>query len=734
MAATPSLHTGPGTMVQVLLLCLLAIFAQPSRPTPDRPARATFSRPPPRKAAAESLYAFDCLAQLEKTRVFGSGQRRGKCPDNSKIHINLEHKVWDVFQLRQTEDVDLLSCKMEISRFEGSCGMFDHFAWDAPPHVSVPQKLSVRECQQLHEERVLTWGDQRFPIKIGTNSISATVDGSLRYDPKSATVVCTGTLAHLERGSKDMVEESLTFEHISLTLRRERGRKLLTADRTLIVTTGEHHGVQWTTQEVARGGAQLDTVTFIVDGQGTEGPPKCPLAILRNKLKMTRLTRGDSPQSALVTPRSVNFSDPKIQVKAVVWTNSELAVHQLEPIDLPAQCGTSSTFFRTNHQNIIISPDTSDQTLKNIQNNALDYLSLSGIAEASRNDLIHAHVESLFANFSRQINALECARFYEEVHGNDAPAEDQVRVRYLEAGEVVFRLICPRVEVTPGPLEGPTGSDPVCTKQMPVHLSSAGKRRGRNKGTLYLEASSRYLMSSSKVLPCSVHSLAPTVYETNSGNFIFYNGSDVQYLKAEVRDKQELRRKFNEVELFDINKDSEMTGLESSQQMEQSGLFMEYSRFLEVTSRADLAGAPSVQQAKTSGGERVHSWWVQAHALSSDLSQEALAAVGMSWIVKTYRMIGEVFRALHPLASLGGLTYFFAAVLSCASKIFRLILVLYSRPGESLKKALRLSLSSQSRNQEYMDEQVTRLLDQRLSESVGTEMAVIRARMRQEAE
>ena len=134
--ASPSLYSGAGTALQMLLLLLLCLVAIPStpngHPSPDhhphhgapRKPRATYSRPLPSDAAAEKLYAFDCLARPDKTQVFSMGNQHGqKCKTSRKTNrISFEHKVFDVFQFQRVEEVTLLSCSLEISRFQGTCG------------------------------------------------------------------------------------------------------------------------------------------------------------------------------------------------------------------------------------------------------------------------------------------------------------------------------------------------------------------------------------------------------------------------------------------------------------------------------------------------------------------------------------------------------------------------------------------------------------------------------------
>ena len=601
--------------------------------------------------------------------------------------------------------------------------MFDHWSWDAPPHISVPQPLTTRECAQLHEERLLQWGDQRYPLKMGENSISAIETGSLRYDAKSATVVCTGSQAHLQRNGESAVEAALTMEHLSVTLRREKGQKLLSGAKTLVITSGTHHGVQWSRQEVAKGGLQLDTVTFVLDFSVQHQGPKCPLALLKHQVKLTRASEG-APTSMLRSPGTLNLSDPSVQVTAVVWSNSKLAVHQLDPISLPAECGPG-TFFRTNHKDILLSADTSSQALQTIKNNALNYLTLSNLAEASRQDLVHFHVASLFSNLTEQIEDMQCRANLQQMYRPEEAEDEEVKVRYLEAGEVVFRLLCPRVEVLPG-RQQPAGATPICTKQLPVHTQVSSSNQ-----VMFLEPVTRYLMTSSKILPCSVHQLAPTVYETSSGNFVYHNGTAVVYLQAEVKAHLDLKRKYSKIELFNINNDADLAGLESAQQLEQSSLFLEYNRFLEVGSRAALSGSPSVPHARSNNGQTAHSWWVTAHARASDLSQEALAAVGFSWFTKLWKSLQELMDYLRPLATVGGSIYFAKLLLSLCSKALRLGLLLYSRPGETFKTLLRLTIDSNTRQKEALNEEMAKMIDTKVTTTVGSEMAVIRARFRQ---
>ena len=179
---TPTSAFGTSTTVQVMILFVFILFSSPcskgritetqTNNLKDRQPRATYSRRMPSSAAEEDLYGFDCFSSPQETKVFAAGKGR-RCQDaKSKGQLEVEHKVFDVLQYQLTQEVDLLSCSLELSRSEGNCGAFSHWSWDAPPSVAVPQKLSVRTCRQMHEERMFMWEGTKFPLALGSNSMS----------------------------------------------------------------------------------------------------------------------------------------------------------------------------------------------------------------------------------------------------------------------------------------------------------------------------------------------------------------------------------------------------------------------------------------------------------------------------------------------------------------------------------------------------------------------------------
>ena len=68
----------------------------------------------------------------------------------------------------------------------------------------------------------------------------------------------------------------------------------------------------------------------------------------------------------------------------------------------------------------------------------------------------------------------------------------------------------------------------------------------------------------------------------------------MEYLQQEVLQAQLLKKKYQDIEQFDLNQDLESTGVETEEQLHAGSLFLEYKQFVEVDRREDLAGNPPI--------------------------------------------------------------------------------------------------------------------------------------------
>jgi hypothetical protein len=614
--------------------------------------------------------------------------------------------------------------------------MFSHWSFETTPTVQVSQEISVKDCLEIHATRKLQWNGRKHAVRIGSNDIAVTSSGNLQYDAKSGTVSCLGENARRTPDSEQMVTETLVFEHLNLVLSKEQGKQLVEGEQTLVILSGPDHGVELTRGEVIRGGVTLGSVTYVLDPLEPKIQEQCPMSVLREKLTLMRTTKeGQQENTEWFDPAKVNWKNSSISPRAVIWQNSEVAIHLKKKRHLPSQCqaAAGSVFYETNHESILVSPDAEPKFIDQIRSNPLDYLTMINLAEESRSDLVHNHVDGLLRNLSSQIEEIDCRNQFQQLLLNVEEEQDSnQKKRMIRSGEVLFQLVCSKVELRPGPVL-PT-SLPICTQALPVRLATAQSSLGTTDQPLFLEANTRYLTFSSKKVPCAVQQLAPAVYETQAGNHIYWNGTQVQYLKQEVLEAQLLKKKYRDLEQYDLNLDLDSSGIETEDQIQTGSLYAEYQQFVEIDRREDLAGSPPdwKQMQATSSGRRAHGWYMGAKAGVSELSSTALDIVGLGWTTKVVKGMEEFVEWITPLAHIGGASYALCLIWSILTKTARFAVLAYTLPGTKMTQLLSLAMSGQTRTRHDLSQEMEALVKRKVSENIQTELAVARAERRQE--
>ena len=114
---------------------------------------------------------------------------------------------------------------------------------------------------------------------------------------------------------------------------------------------------------------------------------------------------------------------------------------------LPPACQSPGTvYYKTNHQNVVISSSSSPTIRRLAKQNPLDYLTLSDLSQASRSDFVHNHVNEILHNITAKVQNLECYTNIQELTANSFKDKDKdTRIRYMPSGELVFKLECPKV-------------------------------------------------------------------------------------------------------------------------------------------------------------------------------------------------------------------------------------------------------------------------------------------------
>ena len=72
-------------------------------------------------------------------------------------------------------------------------------------------------------------------------------------------------------------------------------------------------------------------------------------------------------------------------------------------------------FYETNHDTILASPDAEPRFIDQLRENPLDYLTMVNLAEESRADLLHSHVDELLRNLSSRIEKMDCQNQFQQL-------------------------------------------------------------------------------------------------------------------------------------------------------------------------------------------------------------------------------------------------------------------------------------------------------------------------------
>ena len=602
--------------------------------------------------------------------------------------------------------------------------LFSHWEFEAEPEVETSKQISLRECSDMHATRVFEYNGMRRSVALGKSSFAVTTNGALRYDESKGTVACVGDRAALHPDSPATVEQSLVFEAANLVLTVESGRRLTGGSQTVVLTSGEAQGLEISHLEDRQGGLMLATMTIATPPLDPANPP-CPLALLRQQLELIRVSDGYYGSAPMM--QNFNASRPTSTPKAILWANSKLVLHQEEEAEVPSACRSSGTvYYKTNHLNVIISSSSSPTIRRLAKQNPLDYLSLSDLAQASRSDFIHNHVNEILHNITTKIQNLECFANIQDLASNSFKDKNEnTRIRYLPSGELVFKLECPKVVLSPGYAD--EDKKEVCTRELPAHIS---KNKYMQGVTVYIEPKTRFVMTSAKQVPCALQQLAPPAYLTMNGNYIYHNGTEVKFLEKKVIRENLLKRKYDQLQEFDISQDLDNTGIETDEELHNSALFVEYARFVQVQERSDLAGRPPLPEGTASAaGKSAHSWWMKARANSADFQARASELAGLSSLTWILRALEETWAAIHPFAVLGGFCFALQIFYGLALSAIRMVVLCYSRPGTPLKDICNLSFSASSRTQDQLHGHFEKLLTQKVAHTVDQEMTVLTAKM-----
>ena len=227
-----------------------------------------------------SLTAFDC-DQPDEVRVATVPIDCQHNTEDLRLGESVNISVWQ----EASEDTLGILCKVERTEWLFYCGVWSHQSLIAPGTTMRPQKVSVKQCQQMHNEGV--WvdgaGKEHQVMGEGDTFLNYIEKGSLTYHNNKVT--CAGTRIKVQGG--ETYDRAIKLVDVKVSIRtvvvrdKEEGLEVL----------GEHLYVR--REEIKDGGVQKGPMgTLLVNTERSEGQKKCNLEELGHLTVQATAARG----------------------------------------------------------------------------------------------------------------------------------------------------------------------------------------------------------------------------------------------------------------------------------------------------------------------------------------------------------------------------------------------------------------------------------------------------------
>ena len=426
----------------------------------------------------------------------------------------------NLFQLAETRRFTASFCRVEKSSSAFLCGTQDWTQVLSPPKVGESEVLSGHACRDMLTSKTfvdLTY-HRKFSVKVPGVTVRAyTARGTLQASGQD--IYCYGSVGRVLDGTT--VRNSMVFVSYRVTTGTLEGRREVRGARRAVITSGPLNGVEIDPKQAMGNSVILGSVTIVLDANFQDD--SCPLARIKKGLEMFVLPRGGEQLGELSThPGDRMYSvngrtgtpPGKLQNYTVLVTGSQDLVLNLgQERKMPVTCG-SARYVETSHSHVVATIDEKDdQTVEYLP---LDLELVEATTEYSaRLDLLSYITQQTLANLEDRLMSDTCIGDPEQLASllEKASLENDDRVhRFVPAGEVVYRVACPKKRY------GATGEGN-CSELLPVkELSPMGKLEGEQ---LYILPQTRYTTRHGGGSSCPD---LPSAYLADDGRFYSWTG------------------------------------------------------------------------------------------------------------------------------------------------------------------------------------------------------------------
>ena len=434
----------------------------------------------------------------------------------------------DLYQAANTRPFTGRFCRVEKSSSSFLCGTQDWTSVLSPPIIGETEVLSGPACQDVFNTK--TFSDsayhRKFEVKVpGVTVYAYTGRGTLQTSGQS--IYCYGTTGRILNG--DTVSNSLVFLSYRITLGEIEGRREVHGDRGAVITGGPLAGVSIKSEEVSGRTIILGAVTILLDTNYHD--ETCPLAPIRRSLTMFVIPHaGREPGSLSTHPGDRVYSingrrgtpPGGFQNYTLLVTGAQDLVLNLgSERRMPDTCG-SSRYLETSHSHVLAT--LNEEKDREVALLPLDLELVEATSEYSaRLDLLSFITQVSLSNLKSRYMSDTCLGDAEQLAGlleRAAVETAEGTYRLVPAGEVIYRVFCPRISLGADWAEGGRRN---CSDLLPVRvISDTHYLEGRQ---FFLMPNTRYLVRHEDGKGCAD---MPTAYVSDDGSYYEWTGGQLR--------------------------------------------------------------------------------------------------------------------------------------------------------------------------------------------------------------
>ena len=470
-----------------------------------------------------------------------------------------------------------------------------------------------------------------------------------------------------------------------------------------MITSGPLNGVEIDPKQTMGNSIILGSVTIVFDSNFQDD--SCPLASIKRGLEMFVLPRGGEqigelslhPGDKMYSVNGRTGTPPgKLQNYTILITGSQDLVLNLgQERKLPASCG-SAKYIETSHSHVLATIDEKDE--ETVAFLPLDLELVEATTEYSaRLDLLSFITQQTLANIEERLMGDTCIGDPDQLASllEKASLEDDDRVhRFVPAGEVVYRVACPKKRY------GATGGGN-CSELLPVkELSPLGKLEGEQ---LYILPQTRYTTRHDGGSSCPD---LPSAYLADDGRFYSWTGGRLTLTDPQPKAAVNFRHLLPSGLPDFVHRVAQGQEIYTKEEEENLASRLDFGIFVHGDSEATLGGPGRSRESTMATGSGASpagggsTWALPGVAFNPEIIEHP-ALTPVTWL---WQHIGApIFHLLLTLGSIGGLMSIAGWLLDLVQQIKDMVRVGAGLQGNgAIGKSLDLlglSLSSSFRAQ-----------------------------------